>query len=387
MQEIDVLFQKMLQGTCSPEEAQRLLDFFATPEGDAELVRLLEQELDGHSDRPETGNASPFALAENLDKLRAMITPPKRKPAIYRLWPYAAAVVLMLTVGLWFWQGMRGNTHQDIDTLAVTPGGNRATLTLSDGSKVALSEEQEGISIGDAISYTDGTFVAGTEAVKQMGREVGWLSLATPRGGIYQVVLPDSTRVWLNAASVLKYPAHFDNAAERVVELDGEGYFEVATDAKKPFRVITAQQQVEVLGTAFNLMNYRDEKEVKTTLVEGKVNVSTDQHDNPVSVVLLPAEQARLVSGHLSKQAVDVETEIAWQKGLFAFRSEPLADIMRQIARWYDVKVVFEGDIASRTFSGTVSRYADINELLETLALTDKVQFELKGKTIVVQPK
>lgn len=386
MQDIEALFQKMLRGQCSPQEAQRLFDFFSTTEGDAELVRLIERELDGRSDRAETGNSVPFALEENLEKLRAMIQPPKKKPAIYRIWPYAAAVVLILAVGVWLWQGVRWNNHPDIDTLAIMPGGNRATLTLGDGSEVALSEVQDGIRIGDDIRYTDGTEVVGAWVGKQEGGEPAWLSLATPRGGTYQVTLPDGTRVWLNAASVLTYPTHFDGS-DRVVELHGEGYFEVAENAQQPFRVMTEQQEVVVLGTIFNVMSYRDEKSVKTTLVEGKVNVSASQHGHPLSVLLLPSEQAYLEGGHLSKQVVDVDTEVAWRHGLFAFRSEPLVDIMRQIARWYDVEVDIAGDIAARTFSGTISRYADINELLETLALTDKVRFEVKERTIVVTPK
>ncbi len=387
MQGIDVRFRKFLAGQCATEEAEQLLDYFSSPEGDPELVRLIAQELDS-LDAQGRDNTVPFAMEDNLRMLRDRIKPTKRKPKIYRLWPYAAAaMVVALAVGVWGWPGLNGEGNPpESQQVTIAPGGNRATLTLGDGQTVPLSEAQKGINIGDAIVYTDGTAVLGVESVLRKDREINWLQLATPRGGTYQVTLPDGTRVWLNAASTLKYPTQFD-AEERVVELDGEAYFEVTKDIHKPFRVITDRQQVAVLGTTFNITSYGDEEEVRTTLVEGAVQVTLNQLGNPMSVLLSPSEQARLVRGRLTKQVVDVETEVAWHKGLFAFRSKKLEDIMRQIARWYDVEVEIKDSIASRTFSGTISRYADINELLETLALTDKVRFELRGNTIVVQPR
>ncbi|MFC3199872.1 FecR family protein [Parapedobacter deserti] len=385
MQRIDALFRKFLTGHCSPEEAERLIDFFSGPEGDAEIVRLIEQELDSLQGGRK-GSKVPFATTDNLEKLRGMIGAPKRKPIVYRLWPYAAAVVLALAVGIWGWPWLNEGNHQELAVTTIAPGGNRATLTLADGRTVALSEAQNGIKVGNEVVYTDGTAVEGAGAIAQKGGGTVWMSLATPRGGTYQVTLPDGSRVWLNAASTLKYPSRFDGA-ERVVELDGEGYFEVEKDSRRPFRVVNERQEVVVLGTAFNIASYRDEEETRTTLVEGKVSVSSNLFGEPVSVVLSPSEQARLVGGRLTKNMADVTTDVAWRDGLFAFRSEKLGDIMRQVARWYDVEVVFEGDIANRSFSGTVSRYAHIHEMLETLALTDRVRFVLNGKTIVVKSK
>ena len=384
MQDRNALFQRFLRGQCSLQEAEQLLDFFSGPNGDPELVRLIEQELNTLSS--QTGSDVPFAVADNLEKLRSKLASSKRRPKVYRLWPYAAAVVLAIAVGVWTWPWADGGAPQRAATEAIVPGGNRATLMLADGSEVKLSETYEEIEIGEEIVYSDGKPVAGTEAVDPKSGAAGWLSLTTLRGGTYRVTLADGTRVWLNAASTLKYPGRFDGA-ERVVSLEGEGYFEVAKDPGKPFRVINARQQVVVLGTAFNIASYADEAEIKTTLVEGKVSVLSNQLGNPMSVVLLPAEQSLLVGGQLTKRGADVDVEIAWRDGFIAFREEKLGDIMRKVARWYDVGVALEDGIAARTFSGTVSRYADINELLETLALTEKVQFEVKDRTITVKSK
>ncbi|HRN56598.1 MAG TPA: DUF4974 domain-containing protein, partial [Agriterribacter sp.] len=263
----------------------------------------------------------------------------------------------------------------------IAPGGNRATLTLANGSRINLSEAHEGIVINnDRISYEDHS-----QEIMQLDKSaINDLVLSTPKGGTYQVTLPDGTKVWLNAASTLKYPSRFEGA-ERVVMFSGEGYFEVAKDASKPFRVISDDQEVVVLGTEFNICAYPDEDEKKTTLVEGKVKVSYtgDSH----TLQLSPSEQSTLKNGQLTSQQVDVAGEIAWREGVFAFRKESLESIMRKISRWYNVDVDLQENVAQRTFTGTVSKYENISGVLETLELTNVLHFEIKGNRLIVKPK
>lgn len=309
-------------------------------------------------------------------------TPQSSQPAMLRKWiPYVAAAVLILTTVTWFYtqigRQVPANREKFTDIL---PGGNRATLTFANGHTIALSDAQEGIILKeDHTMYNDGTALALPPS--------DTLVLTTPKGGIYQVTLPDGSKIWLNAASTLKYPARFTSST-RQVELSGEGYFEVEKDTHKPFRVVSEGQQVEVLGTAFNISTYPDEAVTRTTLLEGKVNVIADHPTaSPRSIVLSPSEQARIADDRLTKEVVDVTSETAWRNGLFTFRKEKLGDIMRKVARWYDVEVEFQDDVVNRTFSGTVSRYAQISEVLATLSLTDRVQFEVHNKTIRVKSK
>lgn len=298
-----------------------------------------------------------------------------------RWFPYVAAAVVALAVGTWVYTENSLRPSAVNEAFAdILPGGNRATLTLADGHMVDLSDMQEGIIFEENnVRYNDGSHIALPPSET--------LVLTTPKGGTYQVTLPDGSKVWLNAASTLKYPSRFADDA-RQVEILGEGYFEVAKDIRKPFRVVSTGQQVEVLGTEFNISTYPDEEVTRTTLIEGKVDVVLDSQSASVkSITLSPSEQAMVKNGLLTKEVVDVNSEIAWRNGFFAFRRERLEDVMRKVARWYDVEVEFKGSAINRTFSGTISRYAHISEVLETLSLTDRVQFEIRNKTILVQSK
>lgn len=310
-------------------------------------------------------------------------TPKPDNQRTLRQWlPYVAAAVVALAVGTWLYTEKNSFRPSAVNEAFadILPGGNRATLTLADGHMIDLSDMQEGIIFEENnVRYNDGSHISLPPSET--------LVLTTPKGGTYQVTLPDGSKVWLNAASTLKYPSRFADDA-RQVEILGEGYFEVAKDIRKPFRVVSTGQQVEVLGTEFNISTYPDEEVTRTTLIDGKVDVVLDNQSASVkSIILSPSEQAMVKNGLLTKEVVDVNSEIAWRNGFFAFRKERLEDIMRKVARWYDVEVEFKGDANNRTFSGTVSRYANISEVLETLSLTDRVQFEIQNKTILVQSK
>lgn len=375
------IIDKYLAGECTEEERAKLLAHFnqyldqqpdtLSPET---LTRL--QELTWLSIREQT--EQPVTNPIKNGKHRSLNN--------HRMLPYAAAILLTAIISLWYLYSHPGSDDPSglTQVTHIVPGGNRATLTLTNGSTINLSEAHEGIIIADdRISYKDHA-----QDIVQLDKSAIYdLVLSTPKGGTYQVTLPDGTKVWLNAASTLKYPSRFEGA-ERVVTFSGEGYFEVARDIHKPFRVISEDQQVVVLGTEFNICAYPDEDTKKTTLVEGKVKVLyTNSADDAHAVELAPSEQSLLKNEQLTKQWVDVTGEISWREGVFAFRKESLESIMRKISRWYNVDVDLQGDVAQRTFTGTVSKYENISGILETLELTNVLHFEIKGNRLIVRPK
>lgn len=225
-------------------------------------------------------------------------------------------------------------------------------------------------------------------------------TIATPKGGQYQVRLPDGSKVWLNAASSLKYLASFSAWNERKVELSGEAYFEVAKDKDHPFVVKTENQEVIVLGTHFNINSYKDEPATKTTLLEGSVRVSllgttstastinTTQKiskGKPAEIILKPGEQATLIGNNIRVSPQNAEDAIAWKDGYFMFNNESLESVMRKISRWYNLDVVFaDASIKNQTFYGRMSRFSKVSQVLKSLALTREVKFELKDNTIHV---
>ncbi|WP_353196530.1 FecR domain-containing protein [Parapedobacter defluvii] len=265
------------------------------------------------------------------------------------------------------------------------PGGNRATLTLADGRTITLDEGRTGIVIaGDAITYNDGDALAEVdEKVK-----LTWLELGTPKGGTYQVTLPDGTRVWLNAASTLRYPSRFSDT-ERLVELTGEAYFSVTRDSKRSFKVVSAGQKVEVLGTEFNVSAYSDDPETKTTLVEGKVRLYLANERNQETlekddyVELVPGEQGVTRGENLSKTHVDTALYTAWKSGYFYFKRTPVEEILRQVARWYDVEIKYEGNIPSETLSGDINRDVSLLGLLAILKQST-INVSLDGRILTV---
>ena len=268
----------------------------------------------------------------------------------------------------------------------IAPGGNKATLTLADGTTVYLGDSsvtlpsQAGIKIarmpGGQLVYSHETSAL-PDAVNQFN------VLATPKGGIFQINLPDGTKVWLNSASSLKYPLVFKEN-ERRVELEGEAYFEVAHNRKKPFYVISSTQTIEVLGTHFNVSSYSEDKITKTTLLEGSVRIKATRSG---SVALLkPGQQA---TNHPDFQQLfikkaDIEHAMAWKAGLFRFDNEDIHSIMAKLSRWYDVDVVLKGVIQNMRFGGSVSRFTDIEKVLRKLELTNTIHFKIEGRRVIV---
>ncbi len=316
-------------------------------------------------------------------------TAPTRVVRMKRAW-IAAAAILVLVVGGYFifWNARKGtvniNEMAKKNTPPLQPGGNRATLTLADGSVIDLAAAKNGLikndNGSDIIKLVDGTIYYEPDGTAGEAHVVHTLS--TPVGGQYLVKLPDGTLVWLNAATTLKYPAHFESG-ERRVELHGEAYFEVAKNEKLPFRVVLADSAgITVLGTHFNVMAYPNEQAKEITLMEGKVRVS----NGSTTSTLDPGMQASIKGADISTATgVDTEEIMGWKNGLFIFHDAPIEAIMRQVERWYDAKVVYKGAV-SHQFNATIKRSEPLPKLLHLLELTEDVHFKIKNNTIYVLP-
>lgn len=273
----------------------------------------------------------------------------------------------------------------------VLPGGNRATLQLANGQVINLDSAANGslATQGNATieKLADGQIAYNIEG--KWATEVLYNTMSTPPGGQYKLKLPDGTDVWLNAASSITYPTAFVGR-ERTVTISGEAYFEVTKNRSKPFRVKVNDMEVEVLGTHFNLNAYKDEAAIKTTLLEGSVKVTQPAIGNRQSAMLKPGEQASVSQPSQKSQSIIVQTAdldqvMAWKNGLFNFNKVSLQDVMKQIARWYDVDVVYQGEIRPRKFGGEIQRDLYLSEVLEGLKETE-IHFKIEGKKLIVLP-
>ncbi|HTI08209.1 MAG TPA: FecR domain-containing protein [Puia sp.] len=269
----------------------------------------------------------------------------------------------------------------------VAPGGNKAVLTLSDGSQIVLDSATEGVlsrqGNSKVLKLSNGqlAYTSNGRSLNDASQPV-YNTISTPRGGQYQLVLADGTKVWLNASSSLRYPVAF-SGKERSVRLTGEGYFEVAKNEAMPFKVNVNTMEVDVLGTHFNVNAYSDEPTVKTTLLEGAVKI-VNEHS---ASILSPGEQAQVNKEgqfHITSQ-VDLDGIVAWKDGYFQFNQADLKSIMRQISRWYDVDIRYEGEIPERKFGGEISRTSNMSEVLKILDMS-QVHFRIEGKTLILTP-
>lgn len=369
------LLRDYLSGQCSPEEQAIVETWYC------EISAEQKDELSATDDlsiKEEVFNA--------IRKERKTVF-----IGIRKLWTgIASAVAVVCILGFAaLYHSRNGEYKIKKDFLAqnIIPGGNKATLTLANGKKISLTDSDEGQlaeQAGIRVTKTaEGQLIYTVTNVgpAEAGAEPLYNVIETPTGGKYEVNLPDGTRVWLNSASSLRYPLRFSNQ-ERKVEMTGECYFEVAQHKSKPFRVSFSNQTVEVLGTHFNINAYSDEPAVKTTLLEGSVRLNY----KGMARVLKPGQQAAVNGNDLTLSNVDLEQVVAWKKGDFAFDGTPLKAILRQISRWYNVEVSFEGTVADAQFGGSISRTKNINEVLKVLELTKGVHFKIEGRRILVMP-
>jgi transmembrane sensor len=300
-------------------------------------------------------------------------------------WIAAAAAILVFILAGVYLAGRKQAVQQVAKVQTdVLPGSNKAVLTLFNGKKIVLTSAQKG-----KLAYQGNTIINKTADDKLVYASQGnstsaamvYNTLTTPRGGQYHLVLADGTNVLLNAASSIKYPAQF-TGSERKVEITGEVYFEVVHDKNKPFRVVAGEQTVEDLGTKFDIDAYGDEPIIKTTLLEGSIQVS---RAGGTSAVLKPGEASVLTSDRLKITNGDTEEAIAWKNGDFIFKNQNLQAIMKNVARWYDIDVKY-GELKNRnlTYSGEVSRSKNLSAVLQMLESTGQVKFKIEGNNVRV---
>lgn len=313
----------------------------------------------------------------------------KGRVVVWRTWfRIAAAVILLVGAGVYFWQrgAVRRPEVATIQTQLISPGHQGAILTLADGKQLTLDSLPNGVVAkqnGSQASVTDGQLAY--HPMQPATTDITYNTITTPRGRQYQMVLPDGTKVWLNAASRITFPTVF-TGAERKVTISGEAYFEVARNADKPFKVSAGGADVEVLGTSFNISAYSDEENVRATLLEGSVKVSRPgaaDSKSRTGVVLKPQQQAVLNDQLQVDADVNIQQVIAWKNGLFYFSSTGISTVMQQLSRWYDIDVKYEGKVPDIRVSGKMDKGLNLNEILEFLTKME-VKHRLTGRTVVV---
>ena len=387
------LIAKYLRQELTIEEKDQLEQWLQADTRNQELFRKLTDEVTIDSEL-ETFEANDKDKAwQNIVKKTGFKNITRKKTAA-KLWPYAAAIIVLIASAITLTRYFNTSGEQKMAIKPqkdLPPGSNKAILTLADGSKVVLDDSKQGkIANQQNIIITkdkSGELVyqaAESAKPKELPQfeKVVMNMLATPRGGQYQIVLPDGTRVWLNSASSLKYPAAFV-CNERRVELNGEAYFEVSKDPSKPFYVKTATQTVMVLGTHFNINSYTDEAATKTTLLEGSVKVTGNA--TGASAKLKPGEQAvNTINAIEVKENADIDEAVAWKNGKFLFRNTDLHTIMRQLSRWYDVDVEYQGNVVQKHYRGRISRNVPVSEIFQILK-TSGINFTIDGRKIIVR--
>lgn len=396
---IESLFRKYLQNQCTPMEAEQVLEWLEKAAYSPEQKELISRMLSEHSipqQKEEEGLRN--RLKQQLDLTLQKIDERENNSGQlinFRWLKFAAAALLVLLAGagvyLWIQSNNTPETGKQLAVVAdkdIAPGGNKAVLTLADGSKLILDETAN----GELTTQGSTKLIKldGQIAYSENGQQADELynTITTPVGGQYQLVLADGTHVWLNSASSLRFPISFPGK-ERNVELMGEGYFEVAKNPSKPFNVSVQYPtgkkgtEVKVLGTHFNINAYTEEEAIKTTLLEGAIQLSSQSEKR----ILNPGEQASsLENGSLKVTSqVDLDQVMAWKNGLFNFNNTDLQMVMRQLSRWYGVEVVYEGNPPQREFGGEIQRNLNLSQVLRLLE-TNEVHFRIEHKKLIVTP-
>ncbi|WP_338840207.1 FecR family protein [Flavobacterium ginsenosidimutans] len=378
--EILALLQKYQEGTLSNEDKDKLEAWYL------------------HKASNSNRQLSEYELEDSYEHLKSKL-PLAQKAKVVSLWPrvaVAASVTLLLGSGIFYFTKSEVKEEEKIQVVEkpkdIAPGGNKGILTLSNGKQIVLSDvsakdiiakegEEDEVTIKmDANGVI--TYVINPNADSSKENANSFNTLSTPTGGQYNIVLADGTKVFLNAVSSIKYPTQF-NGDERTVELEGEAYFEVAKDKSKPFIVKSDNQKIQVLGTHFNVHAYNNEAIIKTTLLEGSVAVAFRNQ----TAILKPGQQSNITenSTKITVKEVDTEAAIAWTNGRFKFDNADLKSVMKQLERWYGIKVEYRGDVSDVRFNGGTFRNKNLSEVLKVLELSN-IKFRVEGKTIIVYP-
>lgn len=373
--EILALLQKYQDGTLSNEDQDKL-DAWYLHKASTSNLQLSEYELE-----------------DSYELLKSKL-PLQAEPKVIRLWPrvaVAASFALLLGTGIFYFTKPKEQIVPVAEKAQeIAPGGTRGILTLSNGKQIILANISAKDTIakeGEEVTIKMGangviTYIINPDADASKNNPNAFNTLSTPTGGQYNIVLADGTKVYLNAVSSIKYPTQF-NGDKRLVELEGEAYFEVAKNKNKPFIVKSDNQSIEVLGTHFNVHAYANESVVKTTLLEGSVAVSFKNQKS----ILKPGQQSN-VSDNFTKikiREVDTDEAIAWKNGRFKFDNADLKTVMRQLERWYGIKVEYRGDVSDVRFSGGTFMNKNLSEVLKVLELSN-IKFKVEGRTIIVYP-
>lgn len=395
------LIEKYLIGTASEEEKEQLLTWYrsrdhsevewpAESETEEENVyhRIfsnIEDQIGDHNNPSLTTEIPVTATEHNIP-----------------LWPgkwsriaVAAAIVAISAVSIyWFTTNTTAPKEQVLAFKNdVSPGGNKAILKLGDGTQILLDDvsgktiaNQAGISI---TKTADGQLVYNTSASHlkdEAEKPVAYNSISTPTGGQYRVILPDGSKIWLNASSSIRFPTVF-RGTERKVEISGEVYFEVIKNKDMPFKVIAEQQELSVLGTHFNINAYKDEEHISTTLIEGSVKVN--RINSTSSNTLKPGQQSQMTNGNSNTPVkvveADVEEVTGWKNGVFTFNNTPITTVMQEIERWYDVELSYLGKKPDLYFTGVIPRNSNLSTFLKVLEGTGGVKFGIEGKRIIIK--
>lgn len=387
------LFSRYYDNMATEEEKKELF-FLLNTTDDKRLSELIEQAWETQS--LDSRVFSPDKSKEILDKILfkhmqddELSTSDKGVFYLWRRFAAAAAVIVFLSFGTYFITKKSDNSEPVAKTKSqhvndLLPGGNKAVLTLGDGSTIILEDASNGVLAkqGNIVvnKTDDGQLIYTAQNTNSDIKSIEVNKISTPRGGQYQVVLPDGSKVWLNAASSISFPTVF-TGKERKVEIQGEAYFEVAKNASMPFIVKTTKAEIEVLGTHFNVMAYEDEDAFETTLLEGSIKMKYEKSAD----ILKPGEQAVLNDKGDVKilDNIDVSESVAWKNGLFEFNDASIETIMREVSRWYDVNVSYEETMPLRQFTGKISRNVKASVLFDMLQYTG-VKFRIEGKNVVL---
>lgn len=381
MIDVEQLYKKFLDRKCTREEAEALLDHFRKQDDSDHIMDMIQSELD--RDEPLSDDPADLeAIAYNKLKIDERIEADKltKRNTAWNKWiPYAAAILLFSAIGI-IWLTYHSGNRQEQKLVSkygddVEAGKNRATITLDDGRVITLSEEQDGVSFdGQGVRYDDGTAIMDEVPISIA-------TISTPNGGQYRISLSDGTKVMLNASSSLTYPSRFSEG-KRMVELNGEAYFDVAHMQDVPFIVKSDGQHIEVLGTKFNVSAYRQEP-VATTLVQGKVKVTSAKSQN---VILDPGQQALMnrKNGDFSLKKVDVNEYIAWTNGEFVFNDAPIEVVFKNLERWYDVEFEYPSQVKNERIYAEISRNRNISDVLNKLEQVVNVKFQISERRVMV---
>lgn len=377
---LEALFKKWSDQPLTPAEEQLLNEWLAaSPSNNKALDEILDENWVKSNLK---GFSSPNAeeLWERSRKQQAMVVPINSKQRFTTGWVRYAAAVLLIAVGGWFWWQQSDSdkkagteTAQKKVTADIAPGTQIATLTLSDGSTILLDSVANGklANQGNAEVRKDaaGQISYSVTDKGSNSENIRYNTMSTPNGGQYQLILPDGTKVFLNAASSITYPVSF-NTGTRTVKITGEAYFEVAPDARQPFIVETLKDKVTVLGTRFNINAYADEKAIKSSLIDGAIKVNDR--------ILKPGEAYS--NGKVF--ATNTDQDIAWKNGIFDFNNITVQEAMRQLARWYNIQVVYDEPV-EETFLGKIGRDLTLKQVLKTMEGAG-AHFRLEGNTLHV---